>query len=140
MKRKVTDLEQKLIQNDFRLLGKEYGGKHSQKTVSYIYQRGDEYIKLDHTRTRVIGFFFEHRTLTINQTTLLMLNAQFKGLNDFVSSLIETPKKVSGETLVNEIHDALDRELPQEKLPPMTPEQLDELNQEKEQANESDID
>lgn len=37
MKRKTTDLEKRLINKGFRLDHKEYCGKHSEKTASYVY-------------------------------------------------------------------------------------------------------
>lgn len=37
MKRKTTELEQKLIKKGFRLDHKDYIGKNSEKTLSYVY-------------------------------------------------------------------------------------------------------
>lgn len=37
MKRKITELEQKLLDKGFRLTQKTYGGKHSQFVHEYIY-------------------------------------------------------------------------------------------------------
>ena len=37
MKRKTTELEQKLIKRGFRLDHKDYIGKNSEKTLSYVY-------------------------------------------------------------------------------------------------------
>ena len=38
MKRKTTDLEKNLIKKGFKLIQKNYAGKHSEKTASYIYK------------------------------------------------------------------------------------------------------
>ena len=37
MKRKTTDLEKNLIKKGFQLIQKNYAGKHSEKTLNYIY-------------------------------------------------------------------------------------------------------
>lgn len=42
MKRKITDLEQYLKDNEYKLIGKTYQGKDSQFTMSYIYSKETE--------------------------------------------------------------------------------------------------
>ena len=38
MKRKTTELEKNLISKGFKLIQKNYAGKHSEKTLSYVYE------------------------------------------------------------------------------------------------------
>lgn len=55
MERKITDLEQRLINNGYRLTKKIYGGKKSDKTLYYYYEKGNQYVKLDYKRETVLG-------------------------------------------------------------------------------------
>lgn len=88
MKRKITEIEQKLFDNDYRLYGKNYTGKHSEKVESYVYVNGNNAIKLDSTRTKPIDFALVGVNVsTIDKTVLLVLIAEFKALNEFVASL-----------------------------------------------------
>lgn len=88
MKRKVTDIEQKLLDNDYKLVCKNYSGKHSEKVDCYIYVNGNNAIKLDSTRTKPIDFALVGVNVsTIDKTVLLVLNTEFKALNEFVASL-----------------------------------------------------
>ena len=54
MKRKVTELEQRLINNGYRLTKKEYGGRKSEKTLSYHYEKGDQFVRLDYKRENIL--------------------------------------------------------------------------------------
>lgn len=61
MKRTITDLEEKLIQEGYKLKSKEYGGKHSQKVVAYVYIKKDEVgdvtsIVLNQKRTKIVYY------------------------------------------------------------------------------------
>ena len=55
MKRKTTDLEQRLINNGYRLSHKQYGGRHCEKTLSYYYVKGDHFVRLDYKRETVLS-------------------------------------------------------------------------------------
>lgn len=55
MKRKTTDLEQRLINNGYRLTTKEYGGRKSEKTLCYIYEKGEQYVRLNYKRNMVLS-------------------------------------------------------------------------------------
>ena len=55
MERKITDLEQRLINNGYRLTKKIYGGKNSKKTLYYYYEKGNQFVKLDYKREMVLG-------------------------------------------------------------------------------------
>ena len=55
MKRKVTELEQRLINNGYRLTKKEYGGRKSEKTICYDYEKGDQFVRLDYKRENILS-------------------------------------------------------------------------------------
>ena len=55
MKRKTTELEQRLINNGYRLTKKVYGGRKSEKTLYYYYEKDNAFIKLDYTREKVLS-------------------------------------------------------------------------------------
>ena len=55
MERKVTDLEKRLIGNGYRLTTKQYGGRKSDKTLSYYYEKGDYFVRLDYKREKVLS-------------------------------------------------------------------------------------
>lgn len=66
MKRKVTDLEQKLINDGWYLTNKRYTGKHSQKILCYEYHKTsdlrndnktyDLFIQLDQKRSQIVKY------------------------------------------------------------------------------------
>lgn len=62
MKRKETLLESKLIEKKFRLVSKQYVGKHSDKVDSYIYEKIREDVTycvvLNKTRTKIKDYYF----------------------------------------------------------------------------------
>lgn len=100
MKRKITEIEQKLLENDYYLLGKQYSGKHSEKTQYFIYINGNNVIKLDYTRTKVIDFGLGNLNIgaSLDKTALLVLNTKFKALNEFVASLCPQKEEKCLET------------------------------------------
>lgn len=55
MERKVTELEKRLIGNGYRLTTKQYGGRKSDKTLSYYYEKGDYFVRLDYKREKVLS-------------------------------------------------------------------------------------
>ena len=55
MKRKTTTLEQRLINSGYRLSHKQYGGRHSEKTLSYYYVKENQFVRLDYKREMVLG-------------------------------------------------------------------------------------
>lgn len=95
MKRKITDLEKALLENSYVLVAKQYSGKHSEKTQCYIYQNGNNAIKIDYTRTKVLDFSIGVVNGIIDKTTLLVLNTKFKTLNEFVASLCPQKEETS---------------------------------------------
>lgn len=138
MKRKITELEQKLLENGWYLANKRYTGKRSEKTLCYEYQKTsdlrndnkvyDLFINLDLKRSQIVKYgvanlFIERMT----EEELTIVRFIFLELRKFVESLtkVEEPK-------VNVPNSELDEK---QELPPMTPEQFDELCQEMEKTN-----
>ena len=135
MKRKITELEQKLLENGWYLANKRYTGKRSEKTLCYEYQKTsdlrndnkvyDLFINLDLKRSQIVKYgvanlFIERMT----EEELTIVRFIFLELRKFVESLtkVEEPK-------VNVPNSELDEK---QELPPMTPEQFDELCKENE--------
>ena len=56
MKRKITDLEQRLIDNGYYLSHKSYSGRKSEKTLSYTYVCQNKFVRLDYKREKVITY------------------------------------------------------------------------------------
>lgn len=138
MKRKITELEQKLLDNGWYLANKRYTGKRSEKTLCYEYQKTsdlrndnkvyDLFINLDLKRSQIVKYgvanlFIERMT----EEELTIIRFIFLELRKFVESLtkVEEPK-------VNVPNSELDEK---QELPPMIPEQFDELCQEMEKTN-----
>lgn len=125
MKRKITDLEKALIENSYVLVAKQYSGKHSEKTQCYIYQNGNNAIKIDYTRTKVLDFSIGVVNGIIDKTALLVLNTKFKALNEFVESLSpQATEKGLKSLILEEDSETLSNATGK------TFEQLDEENQE----------
>lgn len=55
MKRHITKLEQRLIDNGFSLKEKHYYGKHSEKTFYYVY-KGVVLINIDNEELNIVTF------------------------------------------------------------------------------------
>ena len=138
MKRKITELEQKLLDNGWYLANKRYTGKRSEKTLCYEYQKTsdlrndnkvyDLFINLDLKRSQIVKYgvanlFIERMT----EEELTIVRFIFLELRKFVESLTKVE-----EPNVNVPNSELDEK---QELPPMTPEQFDELCQEMEKTN-----
>ena len=65
MKRNITELEQKLLLNGWKLIYKTYKGKKSQFVWSYVYQKAyPDYIAkviLDAKRSKTLDIFIENK-------------------------------------------------------------------------------
>lgn len=127
MKRKITDLEKKLLENGYILVGKDYSGKHSEKTNFYTYKSGSGVIKIDYTRTKVVDFALTGYFIVgvVSGRDLAILNSEYKELENFVTSLTNSYTKETTNVPNSELDE-------REELGSMTPEQFDELCQEKE--------
>lgn len=137
MKRKTTKLEGKLIENGYILSFKNYQGKHSEKTLSYTYLKGEMFIELDQKREKIINYGL----LNVNfpSFTLLELDTlteDFDNLDTFVKNLqYQSDNNFEQEQkkfFVVEDDDPSDSE---QTPNGMTPEQWDELCQEKEKQH-----
>lgn len=131
MKRRITDLEKKLLENGYTLTSKLYKGKHSEKTCCYVYKNGHNAIKLDYTRTNVIDFavLVLFVDCAIDKVNLAIINNAYNLLNEFVNNLMPQDKKVI--VVPNSEIDERD------ELGAMTPEQFDELCLEMENKDEN---
>ena len=142
MKRKITDLEQKLINDGWCLTIKRYTGKHSEKTHCYEYHKisdirnnGKSYeqvIELDQKRSQIVNYGIANIQINyLDREELDLIRFLFLELRHCVERLtkVEEPKVAS----VNVPNSELDEK---QELPPMTPEQFDELCQEMENQNE----
>lgn len=135
MKRKITELEQKLLENGWHLTIKRYTGKHSEKILSYEYHKTsdlrndnkvyDLFINLDLKRSQIVKYgvanlFIERMT----EEELTIVRFIFLELRKFVERLTKVE-----ETKVNVPNSELDE---RQELGAMTPEQFDELCKENE--------
>lgn len=92
MKREITKLEQKLIDNGYKLEFKSYVGKHSQKVEFYCYKgQLEDYevlIYLDSKRQMVDHYCFENKTPRyIGLENIETLERVYKELTEFIYSL-----------------------------------------------------
>ena len=168
MKRKVTDLEQKLINNGWCLAIKRYTGKHSEKTHCYEYHKpsditnnGKSYeqiIELDQKRSQIVNYGIANIQIDyLDREELDLIRFLFLELRHFVervekeifySTEIDPPrivvKDISEEDkqkMLNSLNEpgkvivVPNSELDEkQELPPMTPEQFDEMCEEMENA------
>lgn len=169
MKRKVTDLEQKLINDGWCLTIKRYTGKHSEKTHCYEYHKtsdirnnGKSYeqvIQLDQKRSQIVNYGVANIQIDyLDREELDLIRFLFLELRHFVervekeifySTEIDPPrivvKDISEEDkqkMLNSLNEpgkvivVPNSELDEkQELPPMTPEQFDELCEEMEKTN-----
>ena len=63
MKRKETNLENKLLEMHYKLSHKTYSGKHSDKINTYVYVNKVNdftfYVELDKNRDKIVTYYFE---------------------------------------------------------------------------------
>ena len=142
MKRKITELENKLIEDGWCLTIKRYTGKHSEKTHRYEYHKTsdirnngkcyEQVIELDQKRSQIVNYGIANIQINyLDREELDLIRFLFLELRHYVERIIkvEEPKTAS----VNVPNSELDE---RQDLPPMTPEQFDELCQEMESQNE----
>ena len=141
MKRKTTELEKKLLEDGWCLTIKRYTGKHSEKIHCYEYHKtsdlrnnGKSYeqiIELDQKRSQIVKYGIANIQINyLDDAELTLIRFLFLELRHYVERLtkVEEPKVVS----VNVPNSELDE---RQELPPMTPEQFDEMCQEMEKEN-----
>lgn len=143
MKRKVTDLEQKLINDGWYLANKRYTGKRSEKTLCYEYHKTsdlrndnktyDLFIQLDQKRSQIVKYGVANLFMErMGSEELMIVRFLFLELRHYVERLTKPPIVLTKEnSCVIPISELDERE----ELPPMTPEQFDEMCQEMENEN-----
>lgn len=135
MKRKITELENKLIEDGWCLTIKRYTGKHSEKTHRYEYHKTsdirnngkcyEQIIELDQKRSQIVNYGIANIQINyLDEEELTLIRFLFLELRHYVERLTKVE-----ETKVNVPNSELDE---RQELPPMTPEQFDELCQEME--------
>lgn len=138
MKRKITELEEKLIEDGWCLTIKRYTGKHSEKTHRYEYHKTsdirnngkcyEQIIELDQKRSQIVNYGITNIQINyLDREELDLIRFLFLELRHYVERItkVEEPK-------VNVPNSELDEK---QELPPMTPEQFDEMCQEMENEN-----
>ena len=99
MKRKITDLEQKLLNDGWYLITKEYTGKNSEKTLSYEYTKCVPYdkdlgfqaiVKLNANRDKVINVGIPNIYVDkLDSERAAELHNRFLFLKDYVSKITQ---------------------------------------------------
>ena len=152
MKRKITELEQKLLDNGWCLAIKRYTGKHSEKTHCYEYHKtsditnnGKSYeqvIQLDQKRSQIVNYGIANIQIDyLDDDELMLIRFLFFELKKYVQSLGVVVKGWICTKLTEERGAIIPINVPnseldeKQELPPMTPEQFDELCQETEKTN-----
>ena len=165
MKRKVTELEKKLIENGWCLTIKRYTGKHSEKTHRYEYHKTsdirnngkcyEQIIELDQKRSQIVNYGIANIQINyLDREELDLIRFLFFELRHYVERVEQESitkivvKDISEENkqkILNSLNEpgkvvvVPNSELDERQdLPPMTPEQFDELCQEMENHDESD--
>ena len=163
MKRKITDLEQQLINDGWCLAIKRYTGKHSEKTHRYEYHKTsdirnngkcyEQIIELDQKRSQIVNYGIANIQINyLDREELDLIRFLFLELRHYVERVEQESitkivvKGISEEDkqkMLNSLNEpgkvvvVPNSELDERQdLPPMTPEQFDELCQEMEKQNE----
>ena len=95
MKRKVTNLEQKLLDNGWKLVAKEYRGKYSQWTSCYVFEKVISLdnlpfcdykfnVKLDKHRNSVVKIYISEIGY-VDENELKSLSQAFEIVKDEIS-------------------------------------------------------
>lgn len=159
MKRKITELENKLIEDGWCLTIKRYTGKHSEKTHRYEYHKTsdirnnakcyEQIIELDQKRSQIVNYGIANIQINyLDRDELDLIRFLFLELRHYVERVEQESitkivvKDISEEDkqkMLNSLNEpgkvviVPNSELDERQdLPPMTPEQFDELCQEME--------
>lgn len=142
MKRKITSLEQKLIENGWCLTNKRYKGKHSEKTLSYEYHKTsdlrndnkvyDQVIILDQKRSQIVNYGIKNVYFDFfGDQELCLLRFLHLELRHFIEKLtVREPREI--KPLLNQPSENEWELKEKANVTPLTPEELDELCKEKE--------
>lgn len=142
MQRKITKLESVLLENGWYLAIKRYKGKHSEKIECYEYHKTSDLrndgrtfelvIKLDQKRSQIVDYGVKNVYLHyLNDQELCFVRFLFLELRHFVERTI---KQLEKDCPQNNVVVPSDDLIEKPGITPMTPEQLDELCQEKEKG------
>lgn len=107
MKRKITELEQKLIDNGWKLINKTYSGKRSEKTNNYVYFKTEtltsqninygQVIKLNAKRTGIVDYGLLNVSCELlNDLTLMTFRIMLTNLRSFIKEIIPFQEKEKG--------------------------------------------
>ena len=123
MRRKTTELEQQLIKDNFKLTNKRYRGNHSEKVFYYEYQKCNEVIRLDRTRTKVIQVGIKNVDIELlSDIELEHLRINFWNLKNYAKELMSEQEKAVN--FAKELYAEMQQDNTKK---PMTFEELDEL-------------
>ena len=126
MKRKITNLEQRLIDKGYYLSHKHYGGRKSEKTLSYMYVNKNAFVKLDSKREQVVDYGL------LNYHAMELTRMELQGI-EILLDMIKNDFIIEGyyePTTVGIAPSGFDENV---ELGDMTFEQFDELCKENEQ-------
>ena len=143
MKRKNTELDQKLIENGWYLTNKRYTGKHSEKTQCYEYVKTsdlrndnktyDLFILLDTKRSQIVNYGIKNVSFDyLGEIELCSLRFLHLELRHFIERLTEKREPRQIEPLLNQPSESHWEYSENKEIEPMTPEQFDELCKENE--------
>ena len=131
MRRKITDLEQRLIDKGYYLSHKQYSGRKSEKTHSYTYVNKNAFVKLDFKRENVISYGL------LNYSAMELTRMEWQGIGLMLNIIEKDIDVIEEKThIVKENFKVIQLADPDEQLYESTPkgtfEEIDELNAEKE--------
>jgi len=135
MKRKITELEQRLIDNGYYLSHKQYGGRKSEKTISYTYVQQNKFVRLDYKRENVLAFGL------LNYHAMELTEMEWRGIKILLDMI-----KNDFDPQTNWVKVKLTKDNPkiiplsefdeQHELPPMSQEQFSDMCKEIENDQE----
>ena len=93
MIRKVTELEQKLLDKGYYLIEKGYCGKNSKFTDYYKYQKSNFVVLLDKHRMLIKNYYLDYATNEIDENILCGIKKEFsllqQDIKDICNQLLE---------------------------------------------------
>lgn len=114
MKRHITEYEQKLINNGWKLIQKTYKGKYSQFVWTYVYLKScDKFlceVVLDKKREKTIGIYIEnYKNAFIGLEQLQELNKEYLEISNEIH-LLEFGKPLDEDDEIVEIVESVENE------------------------------
>lgn len=104
MKRKTTDLETRLIKDEWYLESKRYSGKHSEKTKCYVYRKtiegNNNVIILDKKRNKIVKYGIDNINIDfVDKETLYYVHKAYLELKEYVQTLTPLDEPIPNELL-----------------------------------------